>query len=55
MCIVQLQTVALQYSDESAKFAAATKNSETKDAPETLSTKIDAVIGQFDEKTRIPC
>jgi hypothetical protein len=37
--VVQLRTAVLQYSDGSAKFATATRNSKTNDARKTLSTR----------------
>jgi hypothetical protein len=41
----QLRTVAFQFSDESAKFAAAPKNYETKDVTKgSIDTKL---MGQF--------
>jgi hypothetical protein len=56
MCVAQLRTVALQYSDGSAKFIAATKNSKTGDAPENpIDTKLMWQFGQVYKKTRMPC
>jgi hypothetical protein len=53
--MAQLRTVALQYSDESAWFAAATKNSETRDIPEDLiNMKLAQRFGQFGKETRMP-
>jgi hypothetical protein len=50
--MVQLQTVALHYSDGSAKLSAATKNSETKDAPkDSINTKLMRQFDQFYKKT----
>jgi hypothetical protein len=52
-CTAQLRNVALLSSDESAKFAAPMKNSETKDALEDrINMKLMQQFGQFSKKTR---
>jgi hypothetical protein len=46
--MAQLQTFTLEYSEGSAKFAAATKNSDAKAGPEDLiDTKLMLRFGQF--------
>jgi hypothetical protein len=53
--MTQLRTVAIRYSDGSAKFATATKNSKIEDAPENpIDTKLMWQFGQFYKKTGMP-